>query len=104
GKGKETGAATSRGFVSVSTVDGNQGDEANLVILCTTRANSTGHWGFVHDPHRLNVALTRAQDGVAGVLKAKMANAATESHMHTLAEWGGTAGFWTSFDDPGQTR
>ncbi|GIQ83933.1 hypothetical protein KIPB_005340 [Kipferlia bialata] len=48
--------------VSVSTIDGSQGTEADIVIYTTVRSNSRGSLGFTRDPRRMNVALTRAKD------------------------------------------
>jgi senataxin len=48
----------------VSTVDGFQGRErAGIIISCvrSLREGQNGHIGFLTDTHRLNVALTRAQ-------------------------------------------
>ncbi len=47
--------------VSVRTVDGCQGDEADVVLLSTVRSNSSGSVGFICDPQRLCVAMTRAK-------------------------------------------
>lgn len=44
--------------LSVSTVDSYQGQEADVVVISTVRTNKIG---FVDDPQRLNVALTRAK-------------------------------------------
>jgi hypothetical protein len=45
--------------VRVDTVDAFQGNEADIVVFCTTR--STGSIRFLNDPNRLNVALSRAK-------------------------------------------
>ena len=53
--------------VGVFTVDGYQGKEADFVLLSLTRNNDkTGRrrWGFVSDLNRLNVALSRAKEGL----------------------------------------
>ncbi|KAA1478146.1 P-loop containing nucleoside triphosphate hydrolase protein [Dentipellis sp. KUC8613] len=50
--------------VTVGSVEQFQGQERRIIILSTTRSNSNRKqkaFGFLNDPHRLNVALTRAQ-------------------------------------------
>ncbi|KAJ3181893.1 hypothetical protein HDU85_003409 [Gaertneriomyces sp. JEL0708] len=60
--------------IDVGTVDRFQGQERDIIIFATTRANTRGNLGFLTDARRLNVALTRARHslwivGDAGTLK-----------------------------------
>jgi len=52
----------------VRTVDGFQGKEADFIILSLVRNNkrtgSARRWGFFRDPRRINVALSRAREGL----------------------------------------
>ena len=47
--------------VKVSSIDGFQGGEEDIVIISTVRSNTGGAIGFMSDPRRINVALTRAR-------------------------------------------
>ncbi|KAH8277372.1 hypothetical protein KR026_009742, partial [Drosophila bipectinata] len=47
--------------VLVSTVDSFQGLEANIVLLSLVRSNSAGQIGFLRQPNRVCVALSRAR-------------------------------------------
>ena len=47
--------------ITVSTVDGFQGQEAEIIYISLVRSNETGEIGFLSDFRRMNVALTRAK-------------------------------------------
>lgn len=53
---------------NVRTVDGFQGKEADFILLSLVRSNkrtgSSRRWGFFRDPRRINVALSRAREGL----------------------------------------
>ncbi|KAJ4972464.1 hypothetical protein NE237_005638 [Protea cynaroides] len=47
--------------VKVNSIDGFQGGEEDIIIISTVRSNSGGAIGFLSNPQRANVALTRAK-------------------------------------------
>jgi senataxin len=47
--------------LQISTVDGFQGDECDIIIISCVRSNCNNTIGFVRDGRRLNVAITRAK-------------------------------------------
>eukprot|EP00043_Microstomoeca_roanoka_P016270 m.165419 g.165419 ORF g.165419 m.165419 type:complete len:791 (-) comp16424_c0_seq1:136-2508(-) len=51
---------TNRGL-RILTVDQSQGSEADIVVLSCVRSNSRGDIGFVKNPNRLNVAVSRTR-------------------------------------------
>lgn len=50
--------------VEVSSIDGFQGREADIVVFVTVRCNVSDDIGFLADMRRLNVVMTRAKCGV----------------------------------------
>jgi superfamily I DNA and/or RNA helicase len=51
--------------IEVNTVDAAQGREADVVAVSVTRSNPKGGAGFLSEPRRINVALSRARVGLA---------------------------------------
>lgn len=47
--------------IRVATVDNYQGEEADIVILSLVRSNECGSIGFLREPERVNVMLSRAR-------------------------------------------
>ncbi|GAQ80606.1 RNA helicase nonsense mRNA reducing factor [Klebsormidium nitens] len=89
-----TSGAARRMFdgLEVKTVDGFQGREKEVIVLCTVRSNTDGQLGFVADARRMNVALTRAKRGLIVV-----GNQSTLSKQDPWRSW--LAGLSTIDDD-----
>jgi superfamily I DNA and/or RNA helicase len=69
--------------VEVCSVDQYQGKESRFIIFNTVRSNEDKNVGFLTEKRRLNVALTRAKEGLICVV-----------NPETLANDKGTMGVW----------
>ncbi len=47
--------------ISIQTIDGFQGQEKDIIYICTVRSNTAQEIGFLSDLRRFNVAITRAK-------------------------------------------
>lgn len=65
-------AASIRSFVRIDTVDSYQGQENHFIILSLVRDNPSERQGFMWDPSRINVSLSRAQERLAIVGATRM--------------------------------
>jgi hypothetical protein len=84
----ESNLGTKRADGRVFTVDGYQGKESDYILLSLVRNNektAARRWGFVRDPNRLNVALSRAREGVVVFVSMKhLEDSEFEEHEHHL--------------------
>ena len=48
-------------YIKVSSIDGYQGQESDIVIISLVRSNPKAEIGFLNDYRRMNVAMTRAK-------------------------------------------
>ncbi|KAL2754181.1 hypothetical protein ACRALDRAFT_1049679 [Sodiomyces alcalophilus JCM 7366] len=51
-----------KGKIKLSTIDNYQGEESDIVIASLTRSNNRGDIGFMKEPERLNVLVSRARN------------------------------------------
>ena len=73
--------------VEVSSVDGFQGREKEVIVFSCVRNNTSGSLGFLSDARRVNVSLTRARCGLIVVGHAPT----LELEPKTWARWLGWA-------------
>ena len=76
----------------ICTVDKSQGGQADVVILSTVRSNSSGSLGFVTNPNRINVAISRARERV--IIVGDPLTLRASHHLHTVWQRSRTLDIW----------
>ena len=79
-------AADIRDLYSVGTVDSYQGKENRIIILSVVRNDTSKTIGFLSDPERINVAMSRAKDRLVVVSSSAMWQLHPKSPMHSVLE------------------
>eukprot|EP00984_Skeletonema_dohrnii_P025585 scaffold14759_cov173-Skeletonema_dohrnii-CCMP3373.AAC.1 len=72
--------------IEVKSVDAYQGRERDLIIFSAVRSNRHGRVGFLADWRRMNVALTRAKNGLVVVGDADTLNEG-DKHWDAFVSW-----------------
>ncbi len=79
-------AADIRSLSTVGTVDSYQGKENRIIILSVVRNDASQAIGFLADPERINVAMSRAKDRLVIVSGTAMWAARPKAPMHAVLE------------------
>lgn len=75
-----------RGRFSVGTVDSYQGKENRIIVLSVVRNDTSEQIGFLNDPERINVAMSRAKDRLVIVSSSAMWRPRTATPMHRVLD------------------
>jgi serine/threonine protein kinase len=79
-------ASDIRDLYTVGTVDSYQGKENRIIILSVVRNDTSKAIGFLADPERINVAMSRAKDRLVIVSSTSMWTAHPKTPMHAVLE------------------
>ncbi|CAD7974433.1 unnamed protein product [Amoebophrya sp. A25] len=80
-------AGLCRDNIRVDTVDGFQGMEKDIILFSATRSNARGDLGFLKDPRRMNVMLTRARKSLVVFADATTLRSSTAGHWSNWVQW-----------------
>ena len=83
---RASAAASAMPELVVHTVDSFQGSEAAIVLCSCVRSNRQGRVGFLADPRRLNVALTRAMHSLIIVGSLSTLEASDSPDLRAMVE------------------
>lgn len=75
-----------RDFFSVGTVDSYQGKENRIVVLSLVRNDASENVGFLNDPERINVAMSRSKDRLVIVTSSAMWRYRTATPMKRVLD------------------
>ncbi|GFH25752.1 NFX1-type zinc finger-containing protein 1 [Haematococcus lacustris] len=82
--------------VRLATIDNYQGEESDIVVASLVRSNSAGKVGFLKEPERINVLLSRARHGMILIGNAdtlrNASSSAAKSHWGRVLTAMGEAG------------
>ncbi|WP_425252134.1 AAA domain-containing protein [Janthinobacterium sp. NFX145] len=79
-------ASEIRDFYTVGTVDSYQGKENRIIIVSVVRNDTERSVGFLHEPERINVGLSRAKDRLVIVSSTSMWSGRTGMPMKTVLD------------------
>jgi len=78
------GSRGPRGSLRICSVDQAQGSEADVVVLSCVRANAEKSVGFLKNPNRLNVAISRAKERLVIVGSKKTLDVGGGKHWKSM--------------------
>ncbi|WP_321852815.1 C-terminal helicase domain-containing protein, partial [Burkholderia cenocepacia] len=71
---------------TVGTVDSYQGKENRIIVLSVVRNDTSEHVGFLSDPERINVAMSRSKDRLVIVSSSAMWRSRTTTPMKRVLD------------------
>ena len=95
--GRDADRESSLRELEVRSVDGFQGREKSVILISAVRSNLNGRVGFLSDWRRLNVAITRAKNGV--VIVGDRSTLEHDPHWRAFIDWCCTQGCYTKHPD-----